>query len=80
MLDRENENRIWHLIKPAMNQRNSDMNDNISYGSKEIPYGSIYAIGYKILKLFKENNPQITDSEIIDMSPEQILLLSRYDE
>lgn len=80
MFDSENENRIWNLIKHEMNQRNTDMNDKIFYGSKEIPYGSVYAIGYSILKLFKENNPGITDLEIIDMTPEKILHLSKYDE
>jgi len=80
MLDSEDEKRIWNLIKPEMNQRNTDINDKIYYGSKEIPYGSVYAIGYNILKLFKEINPEITDLEIIDMSPESILQLSKYDE
>ena len=80
MFDSENENRIWNLIKPKMNQRNTDINDKIFYGSKEIPYGSVYAIGYSILKLFKENNPAITDKELIDISAEQILFLSKYDE
>ena len=79
MFDSENENRIWNLIKPKMRQRNTDMNDKIFYGTKDIPYGSVYAIGYSILKLFKENNPGITDSEIIDISPEKILHLSKYD-
>ncbi|NNL16979.1 MAG: hypothetical protein HKO81_10105 [Flavobacteriaceae bacterium] len=80
MFDGEDEKSIWNLIKPEMNQRNTDMNDKIFYGSKEIPYGSVYAIGYKILKLFKKNNPEITTLEIIDMSPESILQLSKYDE
>jgi uncharacterized protein YjaZ len=78
MFDSENENRIWNLIKPEMNQRNTNMNDKIFYGSKEIPYGSVYAIGYSTLKLFKENNPGITNLEIIDMTPEKILHLSKY--
>ena len=80
MFDSENENRIWNMIKPNMNQRNTDINDKIFYGSKEIPYGSVYAIGYSILKSFKENNPNIHDAELIDMSPEEILYLSKYDE
>ncbi|MBS4034275.1 MAG: hypothetical protein KGZ85_07425 [Ignavibacterium sp.] len=80
MLDNENENRIWNIIKPKMNQRNTDINEKIFYGSKEIPYGSVYAIGYSILKLFKANNPNIDDAEIIDMPPEEILYLSKYDE
>ena len=79
MFASENESRIWNLIKPNLNQRNTDMNDKIFYGTKEIPYGSVYAIGYSILKLFKENNPGITYLEIIDISPEKILHLSKYD-
>lgn len=80
MLDSENEKRIWNLIKPKMNQRNTDFNDKIFYGSKEFPYGSVYALGFRILKLFKENNPNIDDAELMDMSPAEILYLSKYDE
>lgn len=79
-LDYKNEKRIWNLIKPEMNKRNSNINDQIFYGTKDIPYGSVYAIGFNIIKSFKANNPGITDAELIDMSPEKILLLSKYDE
>ena len=79
-LDKKNEKRIWNLIKPEMNKRNSKLNDQIFYGTKDIPYGSVYTIGYNIIKLFKVNNPGITDAELIDMSPEEILSLSKYDE
>lgn len=79
LFDSENEKRIWNLIKPKINQRDTDINEKIFYGTKEIPYGSVYAIGYSILKLFKENNPNIKGAELIDMSPEEILFLSKYD-
>ena len=49
------------------------LNDSI-----EIPYGSGYTIGYGIVKAFKENNPDYSDLEIIDMLPEKILKLSGY--
>lgn len=80
MLDEKNEKRIWNLIKPEMNQRNTNMNDKIFYGTEDIPYGSVYAIGSNIIELFKKNNPEINDAEIIDMSPKEILYLSKYDE
>ena len=80
MLDSENERRIWDLIKPVMNQRNTKTNDRIYYGTSEIPFGSVYAIGYNILKSFKKNNPEISDAELIDMPPEEVLYLSKYDE
>ena len=79
MLDEKNEKRIWDLIKPVMNHRNTKTNDKIYYGTKDIPFGSVYAIGFSILKSFKKNNPGITDLEIMDMSPEEVLYLSKYD-
>jgi len=69
MLDEKNEKRIWNLIKPEMNQRNTNMNDKIFYGTEDIPYGSVYAIGSNIIESFKKNNPEINDAELIDMSP-----------
>jgi len=78
VLDSDNEKRIWNLIKPEMHERHTDINDRIFYGTEDIPYGSVYAIGYSILKSFKEHNPGITASEILDLSPEKILQLSKY--
>jgi uncharacterized protein YjaZ len=80
MLDSENEKRIWDLIKPIMNQRNTKTNDRIYYGTRDIPFGSVYAIGFNILKSFKKNNPEINDAELIDKPPEEVLYLSKYDE
>lgn len=80
MLDKKNEKRIWNLIKPEMNQRNTNMNDKIFYGTEFIPYGSVYTIGSNIIELFKKNNPETNDAELIDMSPKEILYLSKYDE
>ena len=67
------------MIEPEMNKRNTGINDKIYYGTKDIPPGSVYSIGYNIIKSFKQNNPDIDDAELIDMSPEKILLLSKYD-
>ena len=80
MFDRENEQRIWNLIRPEMDQRNTGINDKIFYGTDDIPYGSVYAIGFNMIKSFKRNNPGINDEELIDMSPEEILRLSKYDD
>jgi uncharacterized protein YjaZ len=78
-LDKNIEKRVWNLIKPEMNKRNTTINDKIYYGTKDIPIGSVYSIGFNIIKLFKINNPKISDAELIDMSPEKILYLSKYD-
>ncbi|MFC2103555.1 DUF2268 domain-containing putative Zn-dependent protease [Bacteroidota bacterium] len=80
MLTENQEKKIWNLIKPELNNRKSDMNDNMMIGTDEIPVCSGYTIGYNIIKSFKMNNPQINDRELIDITPEQILLLSKYDE
>ena len=80
MLTEDDEKRVWNLVRPEMNKRNSAMNDNIMIGTDEIPYASGYTIGFSIIEAFKMNNPQISDIELIDITAEQILLLSKYDE
>lgn len=80
MLTEDEEKRVWNLIRPEMNKRNSEMNKNMMIGTEEIPYASGYTIGFSIIESFKMNNPQINDIELIDIAPEQILLLSKYDE
>ncbi len=78
-LHKDQEKRVWKLIKPDMHDRASELNDNMMSGTNEIPTGSVYSIGFNIIESFKTNNPQISDKELIDMTPEQILLLSKYD-
>ncbi len=79
-LSEEEEIRIWNIIKPEMNVRNSGLNDKIMSGTREIPVGSGYSIGFSIVQSFKINNPQISDMELIDMDPEYILSLSKFNE
>ena len=80
MLTGSQEKRIWDSIKPELNKRNSEMNDKMMYGTEDIPYGSVYSIGFNIIESFKKNNSQISDKELLDMTPEQIMLVSKYDE
>jgi hypothetical protein len=80
MLTEEKEQEIWNLIKPELNKRKSEMNDKMIFGTEEIPIGSVYSIGFSIIKSFKIYNHQIDDKELIDITPEQILHLSNYDE
>jgi uncharacterized protein YjaZ len=77
-LDERNKERIWNLIKPEMNKRNTDMTDNIFYGTGDIPLGRVYTIGFDIVESFKKNNPLITDQALIDIAPEDILQGSKY--
>jgi len=80
MLTVDQEKRIWNLLKPELNKRNSDMNDKMMIGTDVIPVCSGYTIGFSLIESFKKNNPTITDTELIDISAEQILFLSKYDE
>lgn len=78
-LSKEQEKRLWEIIKPELHFRNSKFNDKIMSGTRDIPTGSGYSIGYSIIKSFKINNSKISDKELIDMTPEEILKLSNYD-
>lgn len=78
ILDEKNMERIWNLIKPEINRRNTDMNEKLYYGTDDIPYGSIYAIGFETVESYKKNHPLITDQILIDITPEEILQGSKY--
>lgn len=72
-LSKEQENKVWGLLKSELHVRNSHLNDKMMSGANDIPTGSVYSIGFSIIESFKKNNPQIDDNELIDMTPEQIL-------
>ena len=80
IIDEEKERFVWNLIKPELNNRKSEMNDLMMIGNENIPAASGYTIGFNIVELYKRNNQNVHDSLIIDIEPEQILLLSKYDE
>ncbi|SNR32379.1 DUF2268 domain-containing putative Zn-dependent protease [Lutibacter flavus] len=77
-ISEEKEHFVWNLIEPDLDKRGSEIILKVMYGNKEIPFGSGYAIGYSILKKFKENNPTFTDLDIIDMEARTMLELSSY--
>ena len=78
-LSKEQEKRLWKIIKPELHFRDSKFHDKIMSGTKDIPTGSGYSLGFSIIKSFKINNASISDKELIDMTPEEILTLSNYD-
>lgn len=78
-MSKEQEDRVWNIITPEMHVRNSVLNEKLMSGATEIPAGSVYSIGFSIIESFKKNNPQISDRELIDMTSEQILSLSKYE-
>jgi len=80
VMDENKERFVWDLIKPELNNRKSNMNDLMMMGNEDIPRCSGYTIGFNMVELFKRNYQTAIDSLIIDIEPEQILLLSKYDE
>ena len=48
------------------------------FGNQSIPFGSGYTIGFNIVNSFKQNNPEYSDREIIDLTPEKIFKMSKY--
>ena len=80
VLSEEKEQEVWEFIKPEIHVRNSGLNDQLMAGTSEIPIGSVYSIGFAIIESVKKNHPQIGDKELIDMSPKEVLLLSKFEE
>ncbi len=78
-LTQNEETYVWNLIKPELDLKGSDRLIKVMFGNNEIPYGSGYTIGYGIVKAFKENYPDYSDLQIIDMEPKKIFELSGYE-
>ena len=66
------------LVGLRINCLQADINDMLYYGTEEIPYGSVYSLGYSIVYSFRKNNPSIDDQELIDLSPVRILNDSKF--
>ena len=52
----------------------------MAVGDKDIPFASVYTIGYRIMQVFLKNNPELTIMEWTDMDPEDILFKSKYED
>ena len=48
-------------------------------GNGDIPFASIYTMGYRIMQKFFEHNPEVSLLEWTDMEAEEILYKSKYD-
>ena len=79
MINREQEERVWKLIEPEIFMKGRDRINKVMWGGKDIPVCSGYAIGLHIVQSFKQNHPEYTHREIIDLRPEEILKMSKYE-
>lgn len=79
IISKEQENRVWEIIKPDLDMRGHTICDKVMVGSNEIPFGSGYTIAFNIVQSFKENNPGFSDYDIIDFAPHKVLNMSKYE-
>jgi len=80
MFGSEKERSVWYEMKYFLKSRNEHVNMRMVVGDNDIPFGSAYTIGYRIMLEFLKNNPEVTLSEWTDMEAEEILLKSKYEE
>jgi uncharacterized protein YjaZ len=69
---------VWNLIKPGLLLKGHERINNVMIGKDDIPFGSGYAIGYHIVRSFRQKNPSCSDFEMIDMNPVKLLESSGY--
>jgi uncharacterized protein YjaZ len=79
-LTAEDEYRIWNYMKTVLHNKDERLILEMTTGNKEIPFLSVYSIGYKIIQEFLKNNPQVPILEWTDYGPEKILKKSKYED
>jgi uncharacterized protein YjaZ len=78
-LDREKEQRVWQHMKHVLYSKDEQLILKMFIGDKEIPFLSVYTMGYRIMQEFLKNNPEISLMEWTDMAPNEILSKSKYE-
>ena len=76
----EKEKSVWYEMKRFLKSRDAQVVGRMSSGDKNIPIGSVYTIGFRIVQEFIKNNPDITMLEWTDVTAEDILANSRYED
>ncbi len=79
MINEEEERSVWKKIKPELFARGREKVSAVLISDPGIPAGSLYTIGFNIVRSFKEVNSHYTDKEIIDLDPEELFTMSKYD-
>jgi uncharacterized protein YjaZ len=79
-LTKDQELEIWELIKNEIFEKGHERINQVMFGTDKIPFGSGYNIGFNIVKLFKENNPDSLTLNLIDMNPKEIFEHSGYND
>ena len=79
-LTKDQEYEIWGLIKDEIFAKGHDRINGVMFGTDKIPFGSGYNIGYNIVRLYKEINPALLTTDLIDMDPKEIFEQSGYED
>lgn len=77
-LTSDQELEVWKLIGANLAQEGSQTINDVMNGCRDIPFGSGYAIGYHIIRAFKDHNPSRDDANLVDIEAMTILAKSRY--
>jgi uncharacterized protein YjaZ len=80
LLDREKEHSVWQHMKNVLHSKDEQLILKMFIGDKQIPFLSVYSIGYRIMQEYLKNNPEVSSMEWTDMKPDEILSKSKYEE
>jgi uncharacterized protein YjaZ len=79
-LDEAEEHLVWEKIKQDLHNKDEKLIMKMIIGDSDIPFLSLYSMGYGIMQEFLKNNSEVSLLEWTDMKPEEILAKSKYDE
>ena len=80
LIEGDKEHRAWKQMKHVLHSRDEQLIQKMFIGDKEMPFLSVYSIGFKIMQEFIKNNPEISVMEWTDMEPDEILSKSSYED
>jgi len=78
--DLKNEYSVWQQMSQNLHSKDEQIIMKMFVGDEEIPFLSVYSMGYRILQEFFKNNPNVSLIEWTDMAPAVILSKSKYTE
>jgi len=70
--------KVWPKIKKALNSKDPKTFQELFFENKKYPLWSGYALGYQIVKSFLKKNPRIRWTDIVKLSPSEILSKSDF--
>ena len=78
--DVDNEHHVWKHMKKVLHSREEQVIMKMFIGDKDIPFLSVYSMGYRIMQEYLLNNPDVSLMEWTDMEAGELLSKSKYEE